>query len=139
MHQHRVPRTNHKPSFFWQGVLILAPVLVLAKLGAVALTQDKRMAQHEAELRAQDIADETVERVWNKIQSPPDNAAPTNAVRQFEIDAQGRLVSPKPYSPSPLPAPLDDGAQAASSSSNYGRVSVAQEAAVYGETSLRTE
>ena len=33
---------------------------------------------------------------------------------------------------------VDDGAQAASSS-NYGRVSVAQEAAVYGETSLRTE
>ena len=33
---------------------------------------------------------------------------------------------------------IDDGAQAASSS-NYGRVSVAQEAAVYGETSLRTE
>ena len=32
----------------------------------------------------------------------------------------------------------DDGAQAASSS-NYGRVSVAQEAAVYGETSLKTE
>ena len=32
----------------------------------------------------------------------------------------------------------DDGAQAASSS-NYGRVSVAQEAAVYGETSLPTE
>ena len=33
---------------------------------------------------------------------------------------------------------VDDGAQAASSS-NYGRVDVAQEAAVYGETSLRTE
>ena len=32
----------------------------------------------------------------------------------------------------------NDGAQAASSS-NYGRVGVAQEAAVYGETSLRTE
>ena len=32
----------------------------------------------------------------------------------------------------------DDGAQAASSS-NYGRVSGAQEAAVYGETSLKTE
>ena len=32
----------------------------------------------------------------------------------------------------------DDGAQAASSS-NYGRVSVAQEAAVYGETSFRSE
>ena len=33
----------------------------------------------------------------------------------------------------------DDGAQAASPSSNYGRVGVAQEAAVYGETSLKTE
>ena len=32
----------------------------------------------------------------------------------------------------------DDGAQAAASS-NYGRVGVAQEAAVYGETSLKTE
>ena len=32
----------------------------------------------------------------------------------------------------------DDGAQAAASS-NYGRVGVAQEAAVYGETSLRTK
>ena len=32
----------------------------------------------------------------------------------------------------------DDGAQAASSS-NYGRVGVAQGAAVYGETSLRTK
>lgn len=31
----------------------------------------------------------------------------------------------------------DDGAQVASS--NYGRVGVAQEAAVYGETSLKTE
>ena len=35
---------------------------------------------------------------------------------------------------------VDEGAQAAAaSSSNYGRVSVAQEAAVYGETSLNTE
>ena len=33
---------------------------------------------------------------------------------------------------------VDDGAHAAASS-NYGRVSVAQEAAVYGETSLKTE
>ena len=33
---------------------------------------------------------------------------------------------------------VDDGAHAAASS-NYGRVGVAQEAAVYGETSLKTE
>ena len=34
---------------------------------------------------------------------------------------------------------LSDHGALAASSSNYGRVGVAQEAAVYGETSLRTE
>ena len=69
MRQHRVKRTNRKPNFFWQGVLILAPMLVLAKLGAVALSQDKRMARHEAELRAQDVAEEAVKAVWNQLQN----------------------------------------------------------------------
>ena len=68
MRQHRVKRTSRKPNFFWQGVLILAPMLVLAKLGALALSQDKRMAQHEAELRAQDVAEEVVQAIWNHLQ-----------------------------------------------------------------------
>ncbi len=68
MRQRRVKRTNRKPSFFWQGVLILAPMLVLAKLGALALTQDRRMQQHEAELRAQDVAEETVQAIWSHLQ-----------------------------------------------------------------------
>ena len=68
MRQHRVKRTSRKPTFFWQGVLILAPMLVLAKLGALALSQDKRMAQHEAELRAQDVAEEVVQAIWNHLQ-----------------------------------------------------------------------
>ena len=63
MRQRRVKRTNRKPSFFWQGVLILAPMLVLAKLGALALSQDKRMAEHEAQLRAQDLAEQVADKL----------------------------------------------------------------------------
>ncbi len=58
MRQRRVKPKTRKPRFFWQGVLILAPMLVLATLGAIALLQDKRMAEHEAQLRAQDVAEE---------------------------------------------------------------------------------
>ncbi len=72
MRQRRVKRTNRKPNFFWQGVLILAPMLVLAKLGALALTQDKRMARHEAELRAQDAAEEVAQAIWDELQKPGD-------------------------------------------------------------------
>src|SRR5687767_15314280 len=72
MGERRVKPKNRKPTFFWQGVLILAPMLVLAKLGALALWQDKRMAQHEAKLRAQDAAEEAAQLIWNDLQSPDD-------------------------------------------------------------------
>ncbi len=68
MGERRVKAKNRRPSFFWQGVLILAPMLVLAKLGALALWQDKRMAQHEATLRAQDVAEEAAQLIWNDLQ-----------------------------------------------------------------------
>jgi signal transduction histidine kinase len=69
MGERRVKPKNRKPTFFWQGVLILAPMLVLAKLGALALWQDKRMAQHEAILRAQDAAEESAQLIWNDLQA----------------------------------------------------------------------
>ena len=43
---------SRKPSFLWQGVLILAPVLVLAGIGGYALWKDQRLAIREAEGRA---------------------------------------------------------------------------------------
>src|SRR5436190_2021988 len=72
MGERRVKPKNRKPTFFWQGVLILAPMLVLAKLGALALWQDKRMAQHEATLRAMDAAEEAAELIWRDLQNPND-------------------------------------------------------------------
>src|SRR5687768_6118229 len=84
-----VKRKNRKPSFFWQGVLILAPMLVLAKVGALAIWQDKRMAEHEAELRAQDLAEQVAEKIaetWLSIR--PHGL--------MNLDSGGRLVQPKP-------------------------------------------
>ena len=43
---------NQKPSFFWQGALILLPVLVLAVVGLVSLRQDEQSAEQAARKRA---------------------------------------------------------------------------------------
>jgi len=40
------------PAFFWQGVLILLPVTVLALASLIALRQDERAAESDARARA---------------------------------------------------------------------------------------
>ena len=114
-------------SFFWQGVLILAPMLVLAKLGALALSQDRRMAEHEAQLRAQDIAEEAAQAIWSDLQKfadPPSASASSpwgfvfssprsfyysGSTKRIDLDRAGRLVFPVPYDSTPAPRPLDLG------------------------------
>jgi signal transduction histidine kinase len=91
MRQRRVKSSNRKPRFLWQGVLILAPVLVLAQLGALAIRQDKRMAEHEAELRAQDLAEEAVGQLsyaWA--------TRPPVADEELKLSSSGALLDPKP-------------------------------------------
>ena len=134
MGERRVKPKSRKPTFLWQGVLILAPMLVLAKLGALALWQDKRMAQHEAKLRAQDAAEEAAQLIWNDLQSLDDSPSARSAhsgnkriqavnhvsrfsssrsfyysgpTKRFDIDHAGRLVFPLPYESAPVPRPLD--------------------------------
>src|SRR5215213_3728698 len=130
MGKRRVKRSNRKPTFFWQGVLILAPLVVLAKIGAVALLQDQRMARHEAELRAQDIAEEAAEKIWNELQSFPTNevvawedggagrARWSTWVKQLdsddpalriELDPANKLLRPPSYDLVPMPQPLEGG------------------------------
>ncbi len=104
MGERRVKPKNRKPTFFWQGVLILAPMLVLAKLGALTLWQDKRMAQHEATLRAQDAAEEAAQLIWNGLQNFGD---PRNSTKRIDIDRAGHLVFPPPYDAAPAPQPLN--------------------------------
>jgi signal transduction histidine kinase len=44
-----------EPAFFWQGLLIVLPVLLLAGLGLVSLRQDLRLAEQDAQQRGQEL------------------------------------------------------------------------------------
>jgi signal transduction histidine kinase len=46
------PQTPRKPGFFWQGTLILLPVLVLAVVSGVSLWRDEQSAEQDARNRA---------------------------------------------------------------------------------------
>ncbi len=50
------PSTQRKPTFLWQGVLILVPVVVLVAAGLWTLRQDRVAIEHDARLRAEPVA-----------------------------------------------------------------------------------
>jgi signal transduction histidine kinase len=96
---------RRRPSFFWQPLLILFPVAVLAALGFLSLRQDKTIAQHEAIERAQGIADSLLPRLWSVITNADQpEAFEHNA---FQVDAAGELLFPPPVSLTPSPEPLN--------------------------------
>lgn len=96
------PAPPRKPTFLWQGLLIILPVAVLAAVGFLSLRQDRRLAEREAAERAQVIADDLVERIWSQL-------AVTNLSGRlhFTIDAAGGLIFPPPHASVPVPQPFD--------------------------------
>ncbi|MBI4325102.1 MAG: hypothetical protein HY674_07540 [Chloroflexi bacterium] len=49
-------RLNRKETFFWQGLLIILPALLLAVVGLFSLRQDRILAEHDAAEQAKKIA-----------------------------------------------------------------------------------
>lgn len=94
-----------RPSFFWQGVLILLPVVLLAGVGLYALRRDQRLAEMEVVERAQAVAEWTADLVWSALTTPEQLARFTN--HAFRVDAAGRLVFPPPGGGLPEPQPFD--------------------------------
>jgi signal transduction histidine kinase len=89
-------------SFFWHGVLILLPVLVLSSAGFFSLRQDRILARHEAVEKAQALAEQMADSVWQRLFR---SDAPLNfPEHSFRLDAEGRLAFPAmpPTSPEPL-------------------------------------
>ena len=95
---------QRKPTFLWQAILILLPMVVLAAVGAISLRQDRILAERETATRAQAIADELAGRIWLELTSRPD---PKLWNPRFQIDLSGKLVFPPPYEPVPSPLPLN--------------------------------
>jgi len=61
------PRSNRKPTFFWQALLILLPVCVLSVFGVASLRQDRLLVEQEARERAGRAAEDLSERIWNGL------------------------------------------------------------------------
>jgi signal transduction histidine kinase len=124
-----IPR---RPSFFWQGVLILLPVAVLAVVGLVSLRQEERVADIDARRRAAQSAESLARAVrsfvndelrrffalqndWMNGLHPaeieiwerdyPGLKLADFAASPGEITADGRQISPPEYPVVPVPPP----------------------------------
>jgi len=97
-------RDQATKAFAWQALLILLPVAVLAALGVYSLRQDRLLAQHEAAERAQALAADLLPKIYAGLTNQDSGwFGPIG----FRVSPQGSLISPAPWSPSPVPEVLD--------------------------------
>src|SRR3954465_14332620 len=87
-------QAQRAPSFFWHGLLILAPVVVLTAIGATALWKERRLALREAEARGQEIAEAAAQDIWKQLATLN---GPSNGSEEIEFDRHGNLIHPRPY------------------------------------------
>lgn len=99
------PRTQRKPTFLWQAVLILLPVVVLAIVGSLSLRQDRLLAEREAAERAQAIADDLLPRIWAELSAT--NNADGSSRLVFKTDNAVQLIFPPPCDLVPTPQPFN--------------------------------
>ncbi len=78
-----VARNQRKPTFLWQGVLILVPVAVLVAAGLWTLRQDRVAIEHDARLRAGPIAATTIAELQKRLH-------PINVT--FRIEGRSRTI-----------------------------------------------
>jgi signal transduction histidine kinase len=97
------PRPQRQSTFLWQGLLILLPVAVLVVVGWLSLRQDKRLAQREAEERAQLIGEELAVKIWSALAGLATNQSWSLS---FRVNELSQLISPPAYAPIPTPNPL---------------------------------
>lgn len=60
-------RRLRKPSFFWQGVFILLPVIILACIGTIFLQRDKNLVMEEARDQARSLAQQIASHIGSKL------------------------------------------------------------------------
>lgn len=60
-------RTTQKPAFFWQGLLILLPVGVMAAIGLGAILRDRATVEQQARQRAQEMAQELAPELGRRV------------------------------------------------------------------------
>ena len=96
------PKPQRRTGFFWRGLLITFPVIVLAAAGFVSLRQDRMLVEHEAMERAQDLADGLVPGLWHTLILSQQSELPT-----FTIGATGEVLFPPALVPILVPRLLE--------------------------------
>ncbi|MBU6401268.1 MAG: HAMP domain-containing histidine kinase [Verrucomicrobia bacterium] len=118
-----------RPQFFWQGLLIVLPAILLGGVGFYSLRQDRIIAEHDATEQAKKIAATVARAVLPDVLKAGPLAAisrfqtaPTNAKDDVvlalatardtrvacEVNSDGELIYPPPFAVLPQPAPLDE-------------------------------
>src|SRR5688572_13038774 len=95
---------SRKPTFIWQALLILLPIVVLAGMGWHSLRQDQLRAEQEASQRAAAIANELLPKIWAELTEL--SQLPSSRL-QFRVARSGKMIFPEPWALLPAPAPLD--------------------------------
>ncbi|MDB6029006.1 MAG: Histidine kinase [Verrucomicrobiales bacterium] len=88
-----VTKPNRKPTFFWQGLLIILPVLALAIMGVFFLRQDKSLVMQQAREDSQRLSDEVARYISSHLETQlraQDNYA-TWESNQKSLDARRSL------------------------------------------------
>jgi hypothetical protein len=94
------PRHSKEPTFFWQGTLILLPVVLLAGLGLMSLRQDRRLAEQDARERAAGLVDQ-----FSAALSHYEIALPvTDSLGPAVLGKSGNLLFPHDWASTPEPA-----------------------------------
>jgi signal transduction histidine kinase len=60
-------RATREPVFFWQGLLILLPVGVMAAIGLTAILRDKAAVEHQARQRAEEILEQLAPEMGRQV------------------------------------------------------------------------
>ena len=99
-----------KPTFFWQGALILLPLILLVGVGFYFLRQDELLAKAEAKERAQRYADELERKIAGSLAALSDEVHGYRTLNQagvptFVVSTNGELIAP-PRAVDPIPEPL---------------------------------
>jgi len=103
---------QRKPTFLWQGVLILVPVVVLVAVGLWTLRQDRAAMEQEARGRAEPIAAATLaglkQHVQQIVRGVRDGTLVTltRGALWFEVQPDNSLGQLWPFTWPPTPAPF---------------------------------
>ncbi len=105
-------RKQRKPTFFWQGLLILLPVAVLVTAGLWTLRQDRASMEHDARVRAEPLAATTLTELKQHLHQITIGVKDGRRViisgeaMWFEIRPDNSLDQPWPLTWPPTPAPF---------------------------------